>query len=1397
MNMVAGKVARWVPHRVGLVNYWYYDEEEFQFADGKLLLRGGNGSGKSVTMQSLIPLLLDGNKSPERLDPFGSRARQIQDYLLGDEDRRIDQRTGYLFMEFKRKGLEQYLTIGIGLQARRHQPVDSWGFAITDGRRIGHDFELYKPGLRVEMERAKVPLAKRELKELLGEGGVFTTTPGEYMALINQLVFGFASLDEYDELIKLLIQLRSPKLSKDFRPSVLYDIMNSSLQALSDEDLRPLTETIENMDQMRTQLDELKRNRKAALKIASEYDRYNRAVLYNKALAYKKAEENLKKTENAIGQNEALLLKEAGEVAELEQGIIELEQERETLQAKERELKADDAFDLEEKYQNQLQRKERLEQEIKNRETNLTQKIAREKDLERQAQRAKLQGEFLENKTKDELTDMENQADLARFDEHSFGQSDLHKVWGGRFDFAPWQRDTKRYQDRLKIGRLALEEAVREERRYDECLQTQDLYEKEHEQALKYAETKDDELDHARQAYLTDVAAWYGENTEFQLTGPERQILNQLILDYGEGKNNSDLEKHLFPIFRNLDQNSADQILKKRHHLKNLEAEEMELSQELLAWQTKADPEPERDEIVVATRRLLKDAGISHLPFYEAVDFKADVPPEAQGVLEAVFSEMGVLDALVVPAKELARAQSILGQGADKLLLASPKAEAGKLNLHHVLEIVCPPGELFNAVQNILASFALRQGQMQEALTWSLTEGGSFSLGQLVGQARTDLPARFVGVAARRRYREEKMQNLEEQLALLKSELYGRQKELQKLEDARQRLEWEYGSLPRQASLDVAVSELNRANREVLLLSERLGRQIKLVQEQFASLQVQKNSLREKTKGLSLPPTLPKFVEAEEEMQGYVVALTRLESNYQQWITAVEGLQGLEIGLFDLRDDVDYLRGELNISNQDLRGCLRFLGELEVLRERDDFKRLQAEIEHIIRRLRSIPDEIKQKAARQGHLEGHLVTLRQELAKEREGLGEVSRNRADAEGALRSEFKLGFVTTLPTPSSSPDLPESILFLAEAVLSILAKEVSQASFDEILLTRRLQEAVYEQRSDLLEFGLTIGELVKGNEEAASNRLEVTARLEGRIVSLYQLAKWIEQEIQKNESLLDDADRELFEEIIMQTVGQKIRAKIYRAEEWVQNMNRLMAERDTTSGLTLHLQWRPKAAETEEELGTKELVEILKTDVSILSETIFNQVTTHFRSQVQRAKTRLEEQDFRQSFHQVIQDVLDYRKWFEFKLLFQKTGETRKELTNRAFDRLSGGEKAMAMYIPLFSSVYSRYQAARADAPRLISLDEAFAGVDDSNIRDMFQLLEQLGFDYIINSQILWGDYDTVSNLSICELVRPKNAEHVSVVRYHWDGKCRSLLLDGTLEAAANGGADSGSKRSKIF
>ena len=50
------------------------------------------------------------------------------------------------------------------------------------------------------------------------------------------------------------------------------------------------------------------------------------------------------------------------------------------------------------------------------------------------------------------------------------------------------------------------------------------------------------------------------------------------------------------------------------------------------------------------------------------------------------------------------------------------------------------------------------------------------------------------------------------------------------------------------------------------------------------------------------------------------------------------------------------------------------------------------------------------------------------------------------------------------------------------------------------------------------------------------------------------------------------------------------------------------------------------------------------------------------------------------------------------------------------------------------------------------------------------------NFVINSQILWGDYDTVPSLAIYQLVRPENARYVTVIPYVWNGRVRSMAMD---------------------
>jgi len=341
---------RWKPNRAGLLNFWYYDVQEFHFADGKLLLRGSNGSGKSVTMQSLVPVLLDGRTSSDRLDPFGSRARRMDDYLLGEVSNR-DERTGYLWIEFKRQDSERFITCGIGLRARRHGALEFWGFVITDNRRIGRDLELYKTELNFETGKEEmVPLSKRELTNRLQTGGRVVETRSEYMELVNKHVFGFAGLDAYDELIKLLIQLRSPKLSKDFKPTVIYEILHAALPPLADEELRPLSETIENMDQIKQQLEQLQRDEQAMKRLAAAYENYNRWQLWTLAKSLLQADENcvdLQQKENALQQN---IQTWESELLDVNQKYDELKFEQKSLQSEQQHLQEHEVYAVEKKY---------------------------------------------------------------------------------------------------------------------------------------------------------------------------------------------------------------------------------------------------------------------------------------------------------------------------------------------------------------------------------------------------------------------------------------------------------------------------------------------------------------------------------------------------------------------------------------------------------------------------------------------------------------------------------------------------------------------------------------------------------------------------------------------------------------------------------------------------------------------------------------------------------------------------------------------------------------------------------------------------------------------------------------------------------------------------------------
>src|SRR5829696_9905348 len=77
-------IARWRPSRAGILNVYQYEDETLHFADGRLLLLGVNGSGKSTAMNMLLPFLLEADT--RKIDAAGEQTGVLRSWMLADTD---------------------------------------------------------------------------------------------------------------------------------------------------------------------------------------------------------------------------------------------------------------------------------------------------------------------------------------------------------------------------------------------------------------------------------------------------------------------------------------------------------------------------------------------------------------------------------------------------------------------------------------------------------------------------------------------------------------------------------------------------------------------------------------------------------------------------------------------------------------------------------------------------------------------------------------------------------------------------------------------------------------------------------------------------------------------------------------------------------------------------------------------------------------------------------------------------------------------------------------------------------------------------------------------------------------------------------------------------------------
>lgn len=272
----------WKMNRLGFINFWKFKKEEFFFSDGCALIRGHNGSGKSIVIQSAVTFLFDG--SMRKLDPSGTNARDMAFYVLGDTKK---ESTSYVYLEFINKG--KYSTIGIGLKAKRNKGIDFWGFGLFDGRRIGEDISLYENG---------IPVTKSKLRSLISVSpdNFYTTKQGDYCEEVNRRFFGLDPF-RYRELLSLLSEIRKPIAGADRKSglSFIYDKLNNALPVLQDDDFESLASSLEMMDSYAENLDILKSRYRQVAALDDAYHDYKNAFILDMHSRYLELDKELEK----------------------------------------------------------------------------------------------------------------------------------------------------------------------------------------------------------------------------------------------------------------------------------------------------------------------------------------------------------------------------------------------------------------------------------------------------------------------------------------------------------------------------------------------------------------------------------------------------------------------------------------------------------------------------------------------------------------------------------------------------------------------------------------------------------------------------------------------------------------------------------------------------------------------------------------------------------------------------------------------------------------------------------------------------------------------------------------------------------------------------------------------
>ena len=270
--------------------------------------------------------------------------------------------------------------------------------------------------------------------------------------------------------------------------------------------------------------------------------------------------------------------------------------------------------------------------------------------------------------------------------------------------------------------------------------------------------------------------------------------------------------------------------------------------------------------------------------------------------------------------------------------------------------------------------------------------------------------------------------------------------------------------------------------------------------------------------------------------------------------------------------------------------------------------------------------------------------------------------------------------------------------------------------------------------------------------------VTIAFHGQPRSPDELVALLSDEIEHRERLLNARERELIEEHLVNEIASHLQELIHDAEVQVNDMNEELRQRPTSTGMRLRFRWTPRP---DGPAGLAEARARLMRQVhDAWSADDRGAVSAFLKAQIDAVRAA----NVNRTWLEHLTEALDYRHWHRFTIERMQDGHWRS-----ANGPASSGERVLTVTLPLFAAASAHYRSAHSAAPRLVLMDEVFAGVDDDSRSKSIGLLDTFDLDFVMTSEREWGCYPTLPGLAIYQLARREGIDAVHTTAWTWDGR----------------------------